>query len=83
VSLRHTQLAKKARESSGLSQRCLANRLGYGSPQMVSNWERGLCGVPKEAARDLCKVLDISWKTWVDTVMHDKRTEYVSGERAA
>lgn len=34
------QLIKKARHSAGLTQASLAKKLGYKSPQFVSNWER-------------------------------------------
>ena len=34
------QLIKKAREGAGLTQAKLAQKLGYRSPQFISNWER-------------------------------------------
>lgn len=34
------QLIKKARVAAGLTQAQLATKLGYSSPQFVSNWER-------------------------------------------
>jgi len=33
---------KKSREKSGLSQAAVSKKLGYKSPQFVSNWERSL-----------------------------------------
>ena len=35
---------RKVREAAGYSQSELAQALGMSSPQMVSNWERGICG---------------------------------------
>ena len=37
---------KKARSKMGLSQRDVADKLGYTSPQFISNVERGLCSPP-------------------------------------
>jgi transcriptional regulator with XRE-family HTH domain len=37
---------KTTREAAGLSQGKLAVKLGYKSPQFVSNWERGLSKPP-------------------------------------
>lgn len=34
------QLIKKARNGAGLTQASLAHKLGYRSPQFISNWER-------------------------------------------
>lgn len=34
------KLIKKARTQAGLTQASLAKKLGYESPQFVSNWER-------------------------------------------
>jgi transcriptional regulator with XRE-family HTH domain len=55
----HTKLGailKQARESSGLTQRQVATKLGYSSPQYVSNWERGRVSPP---LAKLAKVVDI------------------------
>ncbi len=37
---------KKYRQLADLSQREVARRLGYESAQIISNFERGLCGLP-------------------------------------
>jgi len=37
---------RKARIEKGLSQREVADALGYSSPQFISNFERGLCSPP-------------------------------------
>lgn len=39
------------RNTYSLSQWQLAKRLGYTSPQFVSNIERGLCGLPLESVK--------------------------------
>jgi transcriptional regulator with XRE-family HTH domain len=48
-----------AREKKGLSQLALSKKLGYSSPQYVSNWERGTCGPPIDKLFRLVKVLDL------------------------
>ena len=42
---------KSYRISSGLSQADLSKKLGYKSPQLISNIERGLCGIPADKAK--------------------------------
>jgi transcriptional regulator with XRE-family HTH domain len=43
-------LLKKSRIQAGLSQDDVAKKLGYGSYQFISNWERGISSPP-------CKIL--------------------------
>jgi transcriptional regulator with XRE-family HTH domain len=43
-------LLKKSRVQAGLSQDDVAKKLGYGSYQFISNWERGISSPP-------CKIL--------------------------
>lgn len=51
---------KKLRINAGLSQVMVADELGYGSAQFVSNWERGLSIPPKDAIKTLAKVYCVS-----------------------
>lgn len=55
-----SELLKKARETSGLSQAQVAKELGYTSPQFVSNWERGLSSPPVPKLKKLCKMYAMS-----------------------
>ncbi len=68
---------KRARESAGLSQLALAKRLGYETPQFVSNWERGLSKPPISSMRDLCSELRLDpkkiHKMFVDQYGEDVR----------
>lgn len=50
------QFIKSARESVGLSQRELAEKLGYSTGQFISNMERGLCSLPLNKMKKLCKL---------------------------
>lgn len=46
---------KKAREDADLAQSELAKKLGYPNGQIVSNWERGLQGIPIKNAMAFCR----------------------------
>lgn len=55
------KVLKQNRRALHLDQRGLAKRLGIHS-QLVSNWERGMCGVPLKHFRKISKLfkLDLS-----------------------
>lgn len=57
------------RIASGISQKDVAGKLGYSSPQFVSNWERGLCAPPTEALTTLIRLYDLSAKEVVAKIM--------------
>ena len=48
------------RKSSGLTQKELALKLGYISPQFVSNWERGLSAPPIGSLKKIASILNTS-----------------------
>lgn len=47
---------KKLRENAGLSQRDVASKLGYTTPQMVSNNERGISYPPIKTLKTLARL---------------------------
>lgn len=47
---------KEKRAKANLTQSDVASKLGYSSPQFVSNWERGLAKPPVFVLRDLTKL---------------------------
>lgn len=49
-------LLKQKRIAAGLSQGDVAMKMGYSTPQFISNWERGIACPP---VRDLKKLADI------------------------
>lgn len=53
---------KECRESKGLTQQAVANRLGYTSPQFISNWERAISRPPPDSFPKVRKVLSIKNK---------------------
>lgn len=50
---------RKARMESGLTQDEVAIKLGYTTSQLVSNFERGVCGPPEKKLSRLVKLYKI------------------------
>jgi transcriptional regulator with XRE-family HTH domain len=50
---------KKKRRQACLSQADVAKKLGYSSPQFISNWERGLSDPPVETLRKISDIYNI------------------------
>lgn len=50
------EILKSAREKSGMAQGELAKKMGYSSPQFISNWERNLCSLPAKKAALFCQL---------------------------
>lgn len=55
---------KQVREAAGLSQRDVADKLGYSTPQFISNWERGVSHPPVSAV----KKISILYKVPADSI---------------
>lgn len=51
---------KEKRVAAGLTQSQVATKLGYSSPQFISNWERGLANPPVFVLRDLTKMYKVA-----------------------
>jgi len=62
---------KEKRVLAGLSQGAVAKKLGYTSPQFVSNWERGLSKPPTLTLRKIAQIYDISINEMFDIVLKD------------
>ena len=73
------KLLGEAREKAGLSQIALAKKLGYVSPQYVSNWERGVCGPPIDKLGLLTKVLSIKPEILLGMIL-DQTEMYLRSE---
>ena len=54
------QYLSKARKGASLSQREVADKMGYSSPQFISNIERGLASVPIEQLGKIVELYSIS-----------------------
>lgn len=65
------RLIKKARQSSGLTQAALAKRLGYRSPQFISNWERAESLPPIHALSKIAKHTKTNYVEFKAILMKD------------
>ncbi|MFZ4404326.1 MAG: helix-turn-helix domain-containing protein [Pseudobdellovibrionaceae bacterium] len=54
-----SEFLKNKREASGLSQKDVAKKLGYTSPQFISNWERGISNPPLPKVKRLADLYKI------------------------
>ena len=61
---------KEARVTRKLSQSDVAKELGYASPQLISNWERGLCNPPQKHLAQLLKLYKINVNEYIELVIH-------------
>lgn len=75
------KMARAARKKSGLTQTELAKEIGFGSPQFVSNWERGLCSVPDHVLKDFSNALDIPYVKILNAKVRDYRQQLVEALR--
>lgn len=66
---------KEKRVAVGLTQSEVAKKLGYSSPQFVSNWERGLANPPVFVLRDLTKMYKVTADTMFDLLVDDVKSE--------
>ena len=60
---------KDKRIEAGLSQGAVAKKLGYTSPQFISNWERGLSRPPVETLRKVAQIYNISPNEMFDVIL--------------
>lgn len=62
---------KERRRLAGLSQKAVQIRLGYTTPQFISNWERGISQPPFKTLRRLGDLYRISADELFDIVLED------------
>lgn len=74
-----SKFLKEKRLASGLSQGAVAKKLGYTSPQFVSNWERGLSQPPIATLRKIAQIYNISANDMFE-VMLKAAVEQVTSE---
>lgn len=64
-----SKFLKEKRLQAGLSQGAVAKKLGYTSPQFVSNWERGLSQPPVATLRKIAQIYNISANDMFDVML--------------
>lgn len=62
------------RLAKGLSQRDVSERLGYTSPQFISNFERGLCLLPLKKLRVLADLYEMDRQEVADLLLEAQRS---------
>lgn len=60
---------KDKRIEAGISQGTVAKKLGYTSPQFISNWERGLSRPPVTTLRKIAQIYNISPNEMFDVIL--------------
>lgn len=68
---------REKRELKGLTQAQVAQRLGYGSPQFISNIERGISRVPIKSLRQFIEVYDLRPDDVIDLLLEEKRLQLI------
>jgi transcriptional regulator with XRE-family HTH domain len=80
-----SEFLKEKRASSGFTQSEVASKLGYSSPQFVSNWERGLANPPIPILRELTKLYKVSademFRRLMAEVEADLRQDFFSAKK--
>lgn len=69
------------RTKAGLSQGDVATKLGYSSPQFISNFERGLCAPPLNKLKMLVQLYDMNGEEVLKLMMkeHEKHLRKALG----
>lgn len=65
------QFLKQAREKAGLSQRQVADELGYQSAQFISNWERGISSPPLKTLKRLGDLYRVQAEALYEIMLED------------
>ncbi len=74
---------KEKRELAGLSQGDVKQLLGYKSPQLISDWERGICGPPRDSLAKLVKAYKIKSRDLINLFLDAERIELVNALRGS
>ncbi|MGZ3713502.1 MAG: helix-turn-helix domain-containing protein [Bdellovibrionota bacterium] len=65
------EFLQSKRVKAGLSQGDVASKLGYSSPQFISNFERGLCAPPLNKLKMLVQLYDLSGEEVLKLMMKE------------
>lgn len=60
---------KEKRTQVGLSQKDVADKLGYSSAQFISNWERGLSSPPMHTLKKLAEMYNVNVDEMFDVIL--------------
>ena len=65
---------KDKRSSKGLTQSDVARKLGYSTPQFISNIERGLCAPPVKNLKVLVKLYKLDPEELLDIILNEEES---------
>jgi transcriptional regulator with XRE-family HTH domain len=66
---------REKREQKGLTQAQVALQLGYGSPQFISNIERGVSRVPVKSLRYFIQLYGLGINEVIELILDEKRDQ--------
>jgi len=66
------EFLQSKRMKAGLSQGDVATKLGYSSPQFISNFERGLCAPPLNKLKLLIQLYDLNGEEVVKLMLKEQ-----------
>ncbi len=66
---------REKRESKGLTQAQVAVQLGYGSPQFISNIERGVSRVPLKSLKNFINLYELQANEVIEVILDEKRDQ--------
>jgi transcriptional regulator with XRE-family HTH domain len=61
-----------ARVKAGLSQKDVADKFGYKSAQVISDWERGLRSPPSTVLKKLVELYDVPMETFFELILEER-----------
>ena len=64
---------KERRIQADLTQADVAQKLGYTSPQFISNFERGLCSPPLKNLKVLVKLYKLPAEEVIDLILKEQK----------
>ena len=65
---------KSSRVEAGFTQSEVAEKLGYSSPQFISNFERGLCSPPLRNLKTLVKMYSIPVEEILTLILEEQES---------
>jgi transcriptional regulator with XRE-family HTH domain len=65
------ELVNAWRKINKMTQGQLAKKLGYNTPQFISNVERGVCSFPPDKFNRLCRILNLNMDLLKEAYMCD------------
>jgi transcriptional regulator with XRE-family HTH domain len=65
---------REKRERAGYTQSDIAQKLGYSTPQFISNFERGLCAPPMKNLKTFVKLYKISVDEIVNLIIKEQES---------